>query len=289
MVLEYYRPADIGEALACLRKSPRTTRILAGGTDLIIRMRERTVAPEYIVDIGGIPDLREIKIDGGTLVIGGAATFAAIEDHPGVERHVPALARAAGSVGSPQIRNTGTIGGNIANAAPAADMIPPLLALGARVELKSAGGSRVLGLEEILAGINKTKIMADEILTGVNIPLPGPGTYGAFVKLGRRKSLSIARLNLGLTLSLVGNRVSRCALALGSVGETAYRVPQVERLLEGSDLDQGLMAAACSLVSETVAHRLGSRPTAPYKRAIAAAALKMAFTDIIHQTGGRRA
>lgn len=286
MVLEYYRPDDIGEALACLKKSPQSTKLLAGGTDLIIKMRERSAAPEYIVDIGGIPELREIKIAGDTLFIGGAATFAAIENDPSVNQHFPMLARAAGSVGSPQIRNTGTIGGNIANAAPAADMIPPLLALEARVELRGVSGSRMLGLEEILVGANKTSIMPDEILTGVVISLPGPGTYGAFVKLGRRKSLAIARLNLGLALVLEGHRVTTSSLALGSVGLTAYRVREVEGLLAGRELNDGLCAAACSLVSEIVAKKLGSRPTAPYKQAIAGSALKRALAEIRAQIRG---
>lgn len=286
MVLDYYRPGDTREALDCLKKSPQSTKILAGGTDLIIQMRERSTAPEYIVDIGGIPELREIKIAGDTLVIGGTATFADIENAPTVKQHVPMLARAAGLVGSPQIRNTGTIGGNIVNAAPAADMIPPLLALESRVELRGASGDRTLRLEEILMGVNKTGIMPDEILTGVSIPLPGPGTYGAFVKLGRRKALAIARLNLGLLLTLEGKRVSRCSLALGSVGVTAYRAREVEELLAGKELNDGLEAAACLLLSETVAKKLGKRPTAAYKKVIAGAALKRAFTEIRGLMGG---
>lgn len=286
MVLEYYRPGDINEALACLNRSPGSTSILAGGTDLIIQMRERAAAPEYIVDIGGIPELGEIKTAGGELIVGGRATFAAIEGNPLVGRHVPMLARAAGSVGSPQIRNTGTIGGNIANAAPAADMIPPLLALEARVELKSALGTRVPALEEILPGADSTGIKPDEILTGVIIPIPGPGTYGSFVKLGRRKSLAIARLNLGLSVTLEGNRVVKSSLSLGSVGAAAYRVRQVEQVLEGRELDDRTVTAACSLVSLIVAEKLGSRPTAAYKQAIAGAALKRAFEDIRAQMGG---
>lgn len=281
MVLEYYRPDNISEALACLIRSPRTTKIMAGGTDLIIRIREREISPEYLVDMGRVPGLREIGIDGETLSVGSMATFTEIENNHLIKEYMPMLALAAWSVGSPQIRNTGTIGGNIANAAPAADMIPPLLALEAGVELKSVSGQRMVGLQEILAGANKTNILPDEILTRVVIPLPGAKTYGSFIKLARRKALAIARLNLGLTITLDDRgRIAKTALALGCVGATAYRVGQVEELLTGRELSGALVRGACALTAGIVAGKLGSRPTAPYKQAIAKAALGKAFESI---------
>jgi carbon-monoxide dehydrogenase medium subunit len=280
-VLDYFQPTTLDEALRCLADSPNTTKVLAGGTDLIIQLRERTVEPEYILDLGGIKELRELRQVDGNLVIGSMTTFAAIEKDPLVLEYVPLLSQAAGSVGSPQIRNTGTIGGNLANAAPAADGIPALLALEAKALLIGGRGEREVAVADLLAGINRTHIADDEILCRLVIPVLPPRTCGTFVKLGRRKALAIARLNLALTMSFNDDGVIvKTALAVGAVGTSAYRVGQVEEVLTGKHPSPELFAVARQLIDQTVAARLGSRPTATYKRAIAGAALGRAFATI---------
>lgn len=286
-VLDYYQPLDLNEALVYLHKSPYKTKLLAGGTDLIIQMRERSVEADYIVDLANVPELKGVTREGDNLIIGSMVTFVELERHQLINEHIPLLAEAAGAVGSPQIRNTATIGGNIANAATAADSLPALLALEAKVRLQKVGTSREVRLEDILVGVNKTSIEREEILTHIIIPLPQANTGMAFVKLGRRKALAIARLNLGLTLKIAADeKIEKATLALGAVGVTAYRVPQVEELLHGKSLDADTIAAACNLVSEVVAAKLGTRPTAPYKKTVAKAALSQAFEAIGTRCGG---
>ncbi len=280
-VLDYFQPTTVDEALRCLSTSPDTTKVLAGGTDLVIQLRERIVEPEYILDLGSIKELQEVAETDGHLVIGSMTTFAAIEKDPLVLKYAPMLAQAAASVGSPQIRNTGTIGGNLANAAPAADSVPALLALEAKAVLTGTHGEREAAVSELLAGVNKTHIASDEILSRLVIPIPVTPSYGTFVKLGRRKALAIARLNLGLTMTLNNDgAISKATLALGAVGTAAYRVGQVEELLAGKHPSPELFAAAKQIIGQVVAEKLGSRPTASYKQTIAGAALGRAFAAI---------
>lgn len=280
-VLDYYQPLSLDEALVYLQKSPSTTKLLAGGTDLIIQMRERPIEADYIVDLANVPELKGIKKDGDNLIIGSMVTFAEIGHNHLINEYVPLLAKAAASVGSPQIRNTATIGGNIANAATAADSLPALLALEAKVSLQKVDAQKVVGIEDILIGTNKTCIEPDEILTKIIIPIPQANTAMAFIKLGRRKALAIARLNLALTLSLdIERKTKKATLALGAVGVTAYRVPQVEELLVGKPINENTITAACSLISQVVSEKLGTRPTVSYKKTVAKAALSKALENI---------
>ena len=286
-ILDYYQPSTLEEALVCLGRSSGSTKLLAGGTDLIIKIRERSVEAEYIVDLVNVNELKGIVCDGDKLIIGSMVTFAELELNPLIREYTLILAEAAGTVGSPQIRNTATIGGNIANAAAAADSLPPLLALEARVRVQKAGGLREVPIEEILIGVNKTCLLPEEILTDIVIPIPQVNTEMAFVKLGRRKALAIARLNLGLAMNMAGDgKMVKVALALGAVGVSAYRVPQVEELLQGKYLIKDTISDACNLISRVVADKLGSRPTAPYKKSIAGAALHKALEDIKQRQGG---
>lgn len=285
-VLDYYQPLTVEEAVKCLNKSPNTTKILAGGTDLVIQLRERSVEAEYILDLGCISELKGVTETDGSLVIGSMTPFTSIENDPLVGKYVPMLAQAAGSVGSPQIRNIGTIGGNLANAATAADGIPALLALDAKAVLTSERGEREMAVTDLLAGLNHTHISRDEILTRLAISIPGASTYGTFVKLGRRKALAIARLNMGLTLTLGDDGIiSNATLAVGAVGTSAYRVHQVEELLAGKNPDPELFATAAELIGQVVGEQLGSRHTATYKRSIAKAALVRAFAQIGAECG----
>lgn len=280
-ILDYYQPLNLQEALVCLSKSPNTTKIIAGGTDLIIKIRDRSVKADFILDLTKIVELKGIMLENDNLVISSMATFSEIQSDSLINKCFPILAEAAGTIGSPQIRNTATIGGNIVNAAPAADSLAVLLALDAKLKIQKVGAEKIVPLREFLAGINKTTLMADEILTEIIIPLPEINTKMAFVKLARRKALAIARLNLGLTLSMsCDGRIKKAAVAIGAVGVSAYRVTQVEKMLSGKQLDDEIISAAGNLISDIVEVNLGSRPTTSYKKIIARAALCKALENL---------
>lgn len=286
-ILDYVQPKELGEALSFLGKSPETTKMLAGGTDLINQMRTREVLPEYILDLNGLKELQEIRLDDGNLIVGSMTTFDEIEHNPLVLQYIPALAEAAGTVGSPQIRHRGTIGGNVANAAVAADSVPVLLSLDAQVKLVSAKKERVVDLQSILVWLNETSIEKDEILTEIIIPLPKEGTIGVFEKLGRRRAMAIARLNLGLHVNFdADKKITEAKLALGSVGTTAYRVKEVEDLLVGKALTDELIQTASEVAAKVVADTLGTRPTATYKKTITGASMRKALNRLKVQCEG---
>jgi nicotinate dehydrogenase FAD-subunit len=286
-VLNYYQPSSLSEALAFLSKSPDTTKLLAGGTDLIIQIRERSVNANYIVDLTYVNELKEIKKVENNIVIGSMVTFDEIEKNQIINEYYPVLAQAAASVGSPQIRNTATIGGNIANAAAAADSLPALIALEAKVRLQNTDNLKEVSIEEVLLGVNKTSIKPDEILTHVIIPIPKENTKNTFVKLGRRKALAISRICLGATLRASSEGIiEKVTIALGAVGTHAYRVYQVEEFLNGKTLSEKNIEDACVLISEVVAEKLGSRSTAAYKKSVSKAVLSKALRTFEGEIGG---
>ncbi len=273
-IAQYYQPATLDEAAKILRDNANI-KILAGGTDLIIALRERHIKAEGLLDISRI-GLSRIYIDDGTLHVGSMATFHQIESNSLVLKHCPMLAEAASQVGAPQIRARATIGGNVANAATAADSLPVLLAMDAQAVVVNAEGRRTVRVEDLLTGVNQTALAPGDILTEFVLPIYA-NAFMAFEKIGRRQALAISRINLGIRIHLENGVVAQSAIAVGAVGKTAYRVRALEDSLTGKALTGEAMEQACGMLDNIVAEKLGARKTAPYKRRIAAAVLKRAF------------
>jgi CO/xanthine dehydrogenase FAD-binding subunit len=191
-----------------------TTTVLAGGTDLMVEINEGRRTPESVVSVARLPELCGWRLDGGDLVIGAATTYTELLD-AGVARHSPALAAAARTVGSPQIRNAGTLGGNLATASPAGDTLPVLVALDARVEIASRLGDRVVPVLELFAGPKRTVLRPNELITSVRVPCwRGPQDY---LKVGVRNAMVIAVASLAFAVDLEHRRIG---IGLGSVGPT---------------------------------------------------------------------
>ena len=283
---EYLIPQNMDEALSALSLKKEGIQIIAGGTDLVIRLREDSGPVGTLLDLRMIPELGQIEKKDDKMIIGSMVNFDEIANSPQIQEFFPALSEAARSVGSPQIRNTATMGGNIVNAAPAADSVPTLMALQARLRLVSTEGQREVSLEEFLVGLNETILRDGEILHSIEIPFAGNGTM-AFAKIGRRKALAIARINVAVSMKLdAGNVITECRVALGAVGKTAYRSKVTEEYLTGKILEDAIIAEAMQLISDEVRTRLGSRPTAPYKSALAGAVLKRALCSMIESKNG---
>jgi carbon-monoxide dehydrogenase medium subunit len=255
--------------------------VLAGGTDLMRDLKRHRIFPRVIVDISKIPELRTISLDQGNLVIGACDTFTGIESSALVRRHARALAQAAASVGSPQIRNRGTLGGNIATASPAADTVPALLALGASVRIVSTDSARVIPVQDVLSGVHRNTLAEDEVISHVFIPVPPPGTTSAFVKLGRRRALAIARISVSLLIAMENGRVRMARMAFGAVAPNAFRAVGAEDALEGAPLTPTAVDVAVKAASAEVAVKLGDRASAPYKRDAVGALVRRAFEDVV--------
>ena len=277
-VSEFYRPKTVEEALALLSRE-KNAKLIAGGTDLVIALKERRIKPEVLIDVTGIDEIREIKEEGNTLFLGAAATFTEIQSSELVKKYCPSLCEAASRMGATQVRNLATLGGNVANAATAADGLPPLLSIGAIAVVCNTKGSRYVPVEDVVTGVNQNSLAEDEMIIGFQLPAK-PGAAKVFEKIGRRKALAIARINIALCANMDGSKVDSIAIAVGAVGKTAYRVKEVEDLLAGKELTQQVIADAAVLMDEVVARNLAGRSTTPYKRKIASAVLKRGLERI---------
>ncbi|MGI6226836.1 MAG: FAD binding domain-containing protein [Peptococcales bacterium] len=268
--VNYLVPRDLEKAAKYISEGPTETKIIAGGTDLLIALREKRVQPSCILDITKIPEMKLIKVEGEEVHLGAAVTCSQIIEHEMLSERVQVLTQAAKSVGSPQIRNRATLGGNIANASPAADLVPALLALETLVTTYSIRGKRTFKLEEILDRPGRTKLLPDEIIIRLSFKLPSTNSRTSFVKLGRRNALAIARMNVALVVEFESATSARIikdiVMALGAVGPCAYIYHGINEFLQKKELNESTIETACLMVSDEVAFRLGDRSTAPYKK-----------------------
>ena len=268
----YHRPASVQEALA-LRAADGEARFLAGGTDLLVGTGP---APRTLVSLRAIPELHGIDAGG----IGALTTIGEITRHAGLAADHPVLVAAARRLGSVQIRNQATIGGNLCRAAPCADTAPPLLVLEARARIQGPRGTRVVDLASFFRGPGVTCLAPEEMLTRIELDPPRPGSVGAFLKKGRvRMDLSIA--SVAVLLEAEGRRITRIRLAAGSVAPVPLRLREVEALLAGRVVDEALLLAAGRLAAESVLPIDDVRSTAAYRRHIVGVYVRRGITQAL--------
>jgi len=243
-------------------------RPMAGGTDLLVRCRRQ--GPCEVALLEGIPGLDAIGLDEGLLRIGATATHATMLDHTLVRQSLPVLTQALTSLGSPLVRNMGTLGGNIVTASPAGDCLPPLVALDAVVELASRQGTRRMPLAELLVGPGRTALGAGEIILAVFVPPPPPGCLQHFEKVGRRDALAIAVASLAALIARdAAGRVTEARLAVGSLAPTVLRCREGEAFLLGRRLDRETLRALGQGIREVISPIDDVRATAAYRRQVA--------------------
>ncbi|MBN1773288.1 MAG: xanthine dehydrogenase family protein subunit M [Deltaproteobacteria bacterium] len=283
----YHRPTTLREAWRLLAEHPGAA-LLAGGTDLLVRIRARELQPSAVVSLRSIPELAGAAAErGGGLRLGAATPVADLLRRATVVRRYPLLAQALRVMASPQIRNVATLGGNLCNASPCADTAPPLLAYEARVELRSARGRRELPLEEFFRGPGTTARRASEILTAVRLPAPPPGARVLFHKQ-RRVHLDLALASVAVLLRLQGTTCRRARLAAGSVGPTPLRLRAVERFLEGRILTEEVAVEAGRLAATAVSPITDLRSTADWRRRIVEVRVRRALVELagLERAGG---
>lgn len=275
----YYSVTSVSEALDLLAQYGERARIVAGATDLIIEI-ERGQRPgiDTLIDITRVPGLAQISMRGDAFRLGPLVTHNHVVGHRGiVERALP-LAQAAWSVGAPQIRNRGTVAGNLITASPANDTITPLWALGATVTLASSRGERTLDLPSFYRGLRRTAMEPDEMLTAISFPALASNERGIFLKLGLRNAQAISVINLAAILGFDGDRITRAVITLGSVAPTIIRAPVAEDYLKGRALSDEVIREAARLVAATPTPIDDVRSTASYRsemcRVLAARALR---------------
>jgi len=279
---DYLKPRTIEEALTLLARHGKNAALIAGGTDVIVMIKQKAIAPDVLISLQGIPGLDRIRYN-GSLSMGAMVTHRAIEKSEDIRRNFSALSDAADFLGSVQIRNVATIGGNICTAAPSADTATPLLVLGAKVKIKSLAGERVIPIEDFFRGPGKTALEPGEMVEELVLPSPPSNTGSAYHKLQRRLALDLPILGVSVFLSLDRNRITssdmlstaspissilhemendgilcqEVRIALGVAAPTPMRAVKAEALLRGKKISDELLAD----VAETAAQEAQPRDT----------------------------
>ncbi len=266
MIFDLHQPQTLPDALSLADRHGESARFLAGGTDLVIQMRRGRLAPRHLVDLSGLRDLAGIEETAEGFAIGTLTTHKMIERHPPFLTGIPMLAEAARVVGGHQVRNVGTVGGNVVNASPAADVVAPLLALDASLQLESSAGRRSVGLGDFLLGPGRTVLRSGEMLTWICFARPPAASGSAFLKAGRRKAMEISVACVAVSLSFDGQRCRTARIALGAVGPTTLRAREAEAALEGRTVDPDLFREAGRIASGECRPISDVRASAEYRR-----------------------
>jgi CO/xanthine dehydrogenase FAD-binding subunit len=263
---DYLTPKTIDEALSLLSQY-KDAKLIAGGTDLIPQLKQRSIKlPAYIIDLKSITGLDYIKYDKAKgLAIGALATIKSVIDSAVIREKFSVLSQAAGNMASPQVRNRGTIAGNLCNAVPSADTAPTLLVLEARLKLAGIKGERIVNIADFFTGPNQT-VIKDEILIEIQVPTPPPGNKGVFLKLGPRKAMDLAIVGVAVLVVADKGKFRDVRIALESVAPTPIRAKKAEAVLKGQNFDDKLIKKAADVAATEARPIDDHRASAEYRR-----------------------
>ena len=265
---KYYHPKSISELKTILGDLQDNSRILAGGTDIVpgfIQESRRFTSITNLIDINAIYDLKKIKLDSGFVSIGSAVTFADITKNEIIVKYCPLLAKASETVGSLQIRNRATVVGNFVNNAPCADSVPPLLVYDASIKIISAGGERVVPLNEFLLNPYETQLNKNECVVEILIPISTKKYIGDFYKLGRRSAISISRISLAFLLYTEEKIIKEFRIASGAITPIGKRFYEIENSFIGREISSETFMEIAIKLGEKVLETTGLRWSTTYK------------------------
>ena len=265
--MDYEAPTSVEAAVAALAAADGEARIFAGGTDLLVQLREEMIRPSLFVDIKRISETRTISVDDTHVRIGAAVTGAELSEHQAVKALLPGVVEAVELIGSAQIQARATVGGNLCNASPAADSVPAMIAAGAVARVAGPSGLRAVAVEDLMAGPSQTNLRGNEFIVSLDIPKPAARTADAYLRFIPRTEMDIAVVGAGAALTLDPDGTCTAArLALGAVAPTARLVPAAAAAIIGNKIDDTALAnvaiaarAACNPIDDkrgTVAFRL---------------------------------
>ena len=285
----YRAPRSLAEAIELLASDgdPRP-RVLAGGTDLLVRLRAGDVRAGLLVDVKRIPELAGLSLDGDGLRLGAAVCAAEIGEHRELRETYPGLVDAVGLIGSAQVQGRASVGGNLCNASPAADSVPALIALGAECVIAGPDGSRTVPVESFATGPGETALRSGEILVELRIPRPRARSADAYLRFTPRTEMDIAVAGAAVNLTLGPDGVCRAArVALGAVAPTAIAAPEAARALVGSRLDEAALARAAAAASDACVPIDDKRGTAAFRRRLAGVLTRRAARAAAERAAGR--
>ncbi len=290
MLKDYLLPETTAKAVSLLDNCKGQARIISGGTDLLLDLPDGKVATEYLIDISRIAELKEISLEDGVINIGAAVTHNQVAKSDLIREKAPALANAAGSVGSCQIRNSGTVVGNVVNAQPAADTAVALVALGASAEIVSSGGKTSIPVEKMYAGVGKSIVDSTaQLVTCVKLPAALAHQGSAFVRLEQRKALALPMLNVAVMVSLEEDKFEWVRICMAPVGPGPLRATAGEDVLRGAKISPELINKAARAAANQANPRSSAlRGSKEYRLGVLpgliAKALEAAVTRVMEKT-----
>ena len=281
---DYFEPATLDEAVALLQRYGSSASLFAGGTDLLVQMREHVRRPGQVINVKKIAGLDELSYDEREgLSIGALTTTRAVETSALVRRHYASLCQAATHFASIQVRNRATVVGNVCRASPSADTLPPLIADGATLVLHGPQGDRRVAVEDFCTGPGRTQLAAGELATQLRVPAPPPHTGKVYIKHGRRVEMELATVGVAVTLTLDGSVCRDLRIVLAAVAPTPMRAKTAEALLRGQAIDAASMAAAAQAASAEARPIGDVRGSADYRRQMVAVLTRRALEQALQE------
>jgi CO/xanthine dehydrogenase FAD-binding subunit len=281
---DYQRVYSLQDALDAASASKGISLFMAGGTDLLVQIKEGKIRPQCVIDVKGIREMDGLATSGDGFSIGALTHIRTLETSPSVLEKVPLLAQAAAKLGSIQVRHRATVGGNLCNASPSAETAPALLALDAQAVISGKTGTRVVELTDFFLGPGATVLGDAEMLTHLKIPLTRNRHGSVYYKLSTRKAMDLAFVGVAVLLELGrGDRISKARIALGAVSPTPIRVPSAEKLLEGRVLDLEAARESAELAAQSCKPISDLRASAEYRREMVRELCKRGLLTAYHQ------
>ena len=277
---EYISPKTKEEVLKILKQEKSKACIVAGCSNVLPYIKDKIISGKLLLDISGIGELNYIRKSEGNLYIGAATTISDLINSKVIREECSVLHQAAEDFADPTVRNSATIGGNLADASPAADVAPPLLVLYAVLEIESINGKREVSLKDFFSGPRKTVLHDDEMITSIKIKSDSLNKNGCFIKLGLRQAMAISLASIAMILETEEEKVTDVRIAMGSVAPTPLRLINVEEFLVNQKIDDVLLEEAMKKVSETVKPIGDVRASADYRRYVSGVLFKRAFNKL---------
>lgn len=277
---EYHRPSTVGQALEILNGEGNNSRLLAGGTDLLINLKKWNLQPRSIIDISGLNEMKYIKFDGNSIEIGPLTTFSELENSEMIKRNAGCLYDASRCIATPQTRNLATIGGNLGTASPAADSAPPLLVLDSLVEISSVNDGRRLKVSELFTGVKKTVLKPNELIVKIIIPCKS-GFVSSWTRVASRDLNVLSTVSVASGARLEGDVFADVRIALGAVAPTPMLAIQASRFLEGKRVNRENIERAAEIASTEAKPITDVRATAEYRSEMVRYAVDMTLSECV--------
>ena len=287
--VDYERPTSLKSALSILSEKGDVTKVLAGGTDILVKLRGRREQPDVLMDSKEIPELNELSYDPNKgLTIGAAVPLYKLYDNADVKNYYPALVDSTTIIGGIPIQGRATVGGNLCNAAPSADAIPTLIVLGAKALISSADGTREINVDEFCTGPGSNVLKSNELLVSINVPAPKENSGAHYMRFIPRNEMDIAVVGIGTSVELnaEGDKFKNVNVALASVAPTPIFVREISEFLSGKEVNDENIEKAGQLAKEASSPISDMRGTAEYRQHLCSVLTKRSLNKSIERIKG---